>query len=788
MPDLAHRQPNGARQLTPRYVAALGTIALVTLVGQLVVQRALSRQATDSRVINIAGRQRMLSQQLTKLAHTLDHNITESQRRRRVQEFREALALFERSQTGLRLGDPALGLPAATSADSAAMLKEIEPVYTEIVSIGHRLLDTNDYAEQQALAVILLQREGEFLAGMNSIVFALDDEAAGRVARVRNLGLGLTGVIFLVLLVEAGLVFRPVVAHVQRTIAELTATEDKLRESQHTLEIRVEERTAELRAAVEERALLAAAIEQASEMIMITDDAGIIEYVNPAFERITGYARAEAVGQTPRLLKSGNSSPEYYQQLWETITRGEVWEGHFRNRRKDGTEYEEDSVVFPVRDDQDRITHFVSVKRDVTEEVRMEAQLRQAQKMEAIGTLASGIAHDFNNILTPILGHTELALMDLPPESPLHDSLTQVFEASTRARDVIAQILTFSRKTHNEPGPLILPKLITDMQPFLTAALPATIRIETDLGAEIDLVHADPTGLHQVLLNLCTNASHAMPDGGTLFISIANVTLDAAFCGAHEHLSPGPFVRLSARDSGTGMPPEVVEHVFDPYFTTKDEGEGSGIGLAVVHGIIHAAGGDVTVESVVGEGTAFHVYLPALPPDSAAVAGAAEPGFVQQNVVTGGTEAILVVDDEPAIRDMMQRALADRGYAVTAAALGRDALALLRAEPKRFDLIVTDFTMPEMTGLELARQVRALELDVPIVMCSGFADATLTTATQQEAGIRELLDKPISPTALARVIRRVLDTPNSGRPFAERPAVQHPGSLRGPVSTPGSAA
>ncbi|RMF84105.1 MAG: hybrid sensor histidine kinase/response regulator [Nitrospinota bacterium] len=507
--------------------------------------------------------------------------------------------------------------------------------------------------------------------------------------------------------------------------------------------------------------LLSRAIEHTADSVMITDTHGVILFVNPAFERLTGYSREEAVGNTPRLLKSGQHSPEFYKTLWTTICAGQTFQATFVNRRKDGTLYYEEKILTPVKDDQGHIVHFVSTGRDITERKqaeeereRLQEQVRQMQKIQAIGTLAGGIAHDFNNILAAILGYTELALFDVPPESKIWPHLQAVLEAGDRAKHLVQQILTFSRQHEQERKPVSLRLLLKETLKLLRATLPATIEIRQSCRTAHDMILADPTQLHQVLLNLCTNAEYAMRErGGVLEVSLDTVEIDATVAAAHPPLQPGSYVRLTVRDTGPGMPPEVVERIFEPYFTTKPEGEGTGLGLAVVHGIVASHGGTITVESRVGKGTTFTIYLPSLTASTETNSSVPEP-------VPRGTERILFVDDEEALARLGYQILTHLGYEVTVRTSSLEALEAFRAAPYRFDLVITDQTMPQMTGEAFSQAIREIRPDIPIILCTGFSH-TMSKEKARQLGINAFLLKPLTTADLGKVIRQVLASAES---------------------------
>ena len=495
---------------------------------------------------------------------------------------------------------------------------------------------------------------------------------------------------------------------------------------------------------------LRTAIKQAFEAVLITDPAGRIEFANPAFESISGYSLPEIIGQTPRFLQSGEHPPEFYRDVRETVAAGRPWRGRIINRRKDGGLFHVETTISPVRDPDGRLAHFVSIQRDITHEVTLEQELRQSQKMEAIGTLAGGIAHDFNNILFPILGYTEMTLDELSDNDPARENLLEIHRAVNRARDLIGQILTFSRMDVRERRPIRLTPIIKESLKLLRASIPATIAIETDIAAEVAPVMADPTRIQQVLINLCTNAYHAMRDrGGRLTIRLAET--DGG--GPPAGLPPGRYVRLSVSDTGVGMAPDVVEKIFEPYFTTRKPGEGTGMGLAMVHGIVKDLEGEITVRSQPGAGTEFRIWLPAV--DSAP----APEDEIAAKPVRGGAEHILLVDDEAAISEMIRLVLTRLGYTVSAFTHPDDALAAFRDAPTPVDLLITDMTMPGRTGLDLARQVRQQQPDLPVIICTGYADAIPPESAAAE-GVAALLTKPVGKDELSAAVRRVLA--NSG--------------------------
>jgi nitrogen-specific signal transduction histidine kinase/ActR/RegA family two-component response regulator len=392
------------------------------------------------------------------------------------------------------------------------------------------------------------------------------------------------------------------------------------------------------------------------------------------------------------------------------------------------------------------------LKRMQEEKLHLETQLRQALKMEAIGTLAGGIAHDFNNILAAILGYAEIALEDCRDQAALAGYLEEILKASHRAKDLTQQILTFSRQAEIAPKPVRLSSVVREAIKLLRASIPATISIRGELHSDATVM-ADPTQLHQVVMNLATNAAHAMEkNGGILTITLDDVKLDARKETIDGLGGTGWFLQLTVADTGQGIDKALQERIFDPYFTTKRKGKGTGMGLSVVHGIVKNCGGDIRVESAPGQGAVFRVYLPA---QKTAIPS---PEKVPVTTTVGGhQETILVVDDEPQIAHVMQLMLESLGYRVTAYTSSRDALQDFGDAPQAFDMVITDMTMPELTGEELARAILQKRPDIPVILCTGFNEH-MNEERARRLGIRRLIYKPIVRNALADVVRNALDT------------------------------
>jgi len=506
--------------------------------------------------------------------------------------------------------------------------------------------------------------------------------------------------------------------------------------------------------AQEEKFRLMSAIDQASETIVITDTRGIIEYVNPAFEKMTGYSAAEAHGLNPRVLQSGRHDKEFYKEMWQTLRSGRVWKGHIINKRKDGALFEEDATISPVRNQEGEIINYVAVKRDVTEEVALKKQLNQAMKMEAIGTLAGGIAHDFNNILSAVLGYAEMVELQLDENEPARKDVGQIIAAGQRATDLIRQILTFSRQEEEELRPVKLQFVIKEALKLLRSSLPTSIELQQEVDPGCGPVLADPIRIHQVLMNLCTNAKQAMEgQQGTLRVRLAEFDIDSgAFSGFFPTIESGPWLDLEVSDTGMGMEEQVKERIFDPFFTTKKKGQGTGLGLSVVHGIVKSHNGEITVESEPGRGTTFHIYLPIVETE---VYDEHQSG---QIILPQGTEHILLVDDEPLLVEIMERFLTMLGYKVKGFIDSREAMAWYGENADRIDLVITDMTMPHLTGAELAREILAQRPEMPIVLCTGYSEV-MDAEKAMAMGIRKFIAKPVDNSVLAHSVREALDVP-----------------------------
>ncbi|TAN40122.1 MAG: response regulator [Nitrospirae bacterium] len=514
-----------------------------------------------------------------------------------------------------------------------------------------------------------------------------------------------------------------------------------------------------LRRAEAERERLLGAIEHATDMIVVTDTGGRIQYVNPSFEVITGYARGEALGKTPRILKSGAQDAAFYRGLWETITSGKPWRGRLVNRKRDGTHYTEEANIAPMRDATGAIVNFVAVKRDITRELSLEAQLLQAQKMESIGRLAGGVAHDFNNLLSVILSYNEFAIAEMREGDSLRADLLEVKSAGERAAALTRQLLAFSRKQVLQPVPLNLNEIAAGLEKMLRRIVGEDIDFVQVLAPDLGVVRADPGQMEQVLMNLVVNARDAMPNGGKLTIDTSNVEIDEEYATRHVAVKPGSYVQLAITDTGCGMDERTRAQIFEPFFTTKELGKGTGLGLSTVYGIVKQSGGNVWVYSEPGRGTTFKIYLPRELSVTATVGRHSSARGASRR--PAGSETILVVEDEDALRAVATRALRAAGYTVFAAANGEQALRLCAQHADPMQLLVTDVVMPGMDGRELARELVKTRPTLKVLYMSGYTDNAIVHHGMLDAGTH-FLGKPFIGVDLTRKVQEVLADAGAG--------------------------
>jgi two-component system, cell cycle sensor histidine kinase and response regulator CckA len=492
------------------------------------------------------------------------------------------------------------------------------------------------------------------------------------------------------------------------------------------------------------------------DAVIATDTQGTIIFTNPVAARLTGWPSHEAVGRHIHevfCIIDAQTRQAVENPVMQVLREGTMvaLDHHTALMARDGSEVPIADSGALIRSDDGTLHGVVLVFRDISERKRLEEQLRQAQKMEAIGTLAGGIAHDFNNMLQAILGYTELALGGVPPTSVEQQHLYQVRTAGIRARDLVQRILTFSRRTTATYHPVYLHVLVQEALTLLRASLPSTIEIRQHLAQDAGAVLADATQMHQILMNLCANAEYAMRQtGGVLEVHLEAVEVEATGLGAALDLSPGPYVRLTIRDTGPGIAPDVRPRIFEPFFTTKKPSEGTGMGLSVVHGIVASHGGAIAVTSAPGQGPTFEVYLPRFSATPTA------PAAPTEALPLRGKGCVLLVEDEIMLARVGQAHLEALNYEVVPCLSSVEALETFRAAPQRFDLVITDQTMPQMTGDALAQALRRIRPDIPIILCTGFShiiDAERAKALE----INAWLAKPWEAREFARTIQEVLE-------------------------------
>ncbi len=502
---------------------------------------------------------------------------------------------------------------------------------------------------------------------------------------------------------------------------------------------------------------LKVAIEQVAEMVVITDAQGRIHYANPAFTETAGYSFDEVYLRNPRMLKSGKHDATFYAALWKTIASGRTWSGKMVNRKKNGELYTIESTISPVFDQHGAIVNYVAIKRDITDQLRLEAQYHQAQKMESIGRLTGGVAHDFNNMLAVIIGYAEMALVKISAEHSGYADIERILEAAHRSADIVQQLLAFARKQAITPKVIQLNHLVDGILNMLRRLIGEAIDLRWNPGTELPLIRIDPVQVDQVLANLCINARDAIHGNGTIELRTSFVVLQEDFCRKHPGAQPGPHVVLQVIDNGCGIKQDQLDKIFDPFFTTKGQ-QGTGLGLATVYGIVIENNGIVTVDSLPGSGATFSVYLPAHDQ------GYALDGSVQncEQPLLGTGEIILLVEDDPGILELCRSMLTSLGYTVSTASSPSQALEEAMLHQEDIDLLLTDVIMPEMNGTQLAQEIVKICPVARLLFMSGYTDDILG---QHGVPYEEIhfLQKPFDLKTLSEKVREVLDAPVDAR-------------------------
>ena len=496
-------------------------------------------------------------------------------------------------------------------------------------------------------------------------------------------------------------------------------------------------------------------VEQSPDLVMITNSAGILEYVNPAFEKLTGYTGEEVLGQTLGILKSDQQSGELYEEMWNTVLSGNVFNGTVINRKKSGETFVIEKAITPLRNPEGRITHFISTGRDITDQKKLESQLQQSQKMDAIGLLAGGVAHDFNNLLLVISAYAELLRDSLGNDDRSRTKVDEIITATRRAAELTRQLLAFGRKQVQSLRVLDLNVVVGEIARMLPRLIGEDIQLVFVPGKDLVKVKADPAQIEQVVMNLATNARDAMPLGGRLTIETSNVTLDQAYAQKHMVVPAGEYALLAVSDSGDGIPAEHLNHIFEPFYTTKEAGKGTGLGLATAYGIVKQSQGFIWVYTEPGHGTTFKIYLPR-------VHRAGQIDRLPQLAESAprGRETVLLVEDEAAVRASTSEFLVRCGYTVVVAENGEDALRASRDYSGPIHLMITDVVMPKMGGPQVAMQLGAERPEMKTLFVSGYAENTVLQHGNVDVNAR-FLSKPFSLSTLATKIREVVEAQES---------------------------
>jgi len=579
----------------------------------------------------------------------------------------------------------------------------------------------------------------EYLWMMTGLTFCLFAVAAG-------------GIIFYAKQKQNKIILEQYNLNLEKTVNERTKELSAVNES---LEEEVSERKKKEVELKESHALLESIMEGTTDAIFVKNLAGQYIMANTSTCKALGKQLAEVIGRKDSQLLPAQSEKVIRDIDTNVIRSGKTCLSEDKLTTANGHTYWL-SNKSPYRDQDGKIIGLIGISRNITElkkaeqdKLKLQNLLQQAQKMEAIGTLAGGIAHDFNNILGVILGCADLAMIDAPPNSPYARDLEKISAAGNRAKDLVQQILAFSRQVEIERIPLTLQSLIKEALKMLRPSIPSTIEIRDEIDPKCGVVLADPTQVHQILMNLCTNANHAMEEsGGVLSIELQPVQIDEGHRIPPLNISPGEYVKLTVSDTGTGIGPDIIDKIFDPYFTTKDLSKGTGMGLAIIHGIVTEYGGTITVDSEPGKGSSFHVYFPVVEKNEV-------PFYPDTEDIPHGKGHVLFIDDEELLVDLGQTMLERLGYKVSVRCSSLDALITFQKSPEDFDAVITDQTMPEMTGSELARRMLQIRPDIPIILCTGYSNV-VDNETARSLGIKKFVLKPLTMKKLGQLLHEVL--------------------------------
>lgn len=720
-------------------------IALITSVGHFVTYYLLRQHSSDMKVINIASRQRMLSQKIAKSAHLIIHPDSPNSFYESVIEFGNTAALWQESHMLLlgKLNDQ--DLHHKNSARVKELYEIISPQYDIIREASELIIKAtsikiNDstFADPNIPKYVknIFRAETKFLQGMDDIVLQYEIESTARVTQLKNIEILLMGALFSILLVNGLLVFRPVYKKLISAESARSIAEKKIIK-------------------------LSRAVEQSPVAIIITDKNNIIEYVNPPFTKLTGYTSEEAVGKNLGMLDSIFKTKDFYEDIYETINSGKTWNGEIQNKKKNGELYWESYIISPIFDADNKIINFVAIKEDITEQKRLaeeernlQRKLKEAERLESLGLLAGGVAHDLNNILGPILGYPDLILESLPDDSPIAEDVIQIKIAAGRAADTVSDLLALTRRGSYDLKPLNFNDIIDSylLSPNFSELSNTYEEIElvTDLDDSLSSIQGSTSHLIKVIMNLIRNSFESMEDGGVVRISTKSETLKNNKLQGDKILD-GKFVLIEIEDEGCGITQDDIHRIFDPFFTTKKKTlrSGTGLGLSVVNGIVKDLDGFINVTSQVGHGSNFKLYFPATE----------EILRKEQDVDITSEHAasisILLIDDDADQRNLNKRLFTHMGYKIECAENGQSGLDYLRHN--NVDLILLDMIMEDdFDGLDTYEEIRKIKPEQPVIIVSGYSE-TERVKKAIELGVKRYVKKPYTAKEIVKIIRETLD-------------------------------